>query len=157
MWSNPRKGGWSWRKCLWGMLAACCWSLSFFCSTLLTFNVFLAPFNYSIEIRLISPSSFSSFFFFLVDSWGASKRFSPSLSALSVSKRFSPKDIFIFIFIFLWSRDGWSRDRALLHYEHWFIQNFNELLLGKGLPVDFQSMPVDEHGDGFLINVSNKD
>lgn len=47
---------------------------------------------------------------------------------------------------------GWSAGKDLLHYQHCFTQILNEFLLGKGLPGDFQPMPIEKHGDGFFID-----
>ena len=49
--------------------------------------------------RGFRPRIFLFHIFFSRDSWGASMRFSPSLSALGASERFSRKDLFISIFI----------------------------------------------------------
>jgi len=44
----------------------------------------------------------------------------------------------------------------MIHYHHCLIQIFNELSLGEGFLVDFQPVSIDKHGDGFIINGSDK-
>jgi len=72
------------------------------CSLKLTFVLVLydpATCNFSTNIIFF----FSFFFLKHRDSWGASRRFLPSLPASGACKRFSPKDIFIPFSIFSFS------------------------------------------------------
>ena len=107
--------------------------------------------------RFSPKDLFIQILYFLRESRGASLRFSPSLPTLAASERFSSKDLFIPLFFFLWLRCGRNRGRTLLYYQCWFFHIFNEPLPWKGFLVDFQSMPIDKHGDGFFINAPDKE
>ena len=66
---------------------------------------------------------------------------------------FTQGSFILFFFVcFFFLGCGWSGGRDFLHYQHCFNQILNEFLLGEGLPVDFQPMPIDKHADGFFID-----